>query len=107
MKANQQLEMCQKEAEEVTVLMKENMNKVFEREGNLARLEDRSEQLKNMASDFQKTAHTVERKTRWEKWRWYFIAGLIVLVIVVILIIIIATQLAGGGGEETPAAENP
>ncbi|XP_063788042.1 vesicle-associated membrane protein 5-like [Pseudophryne corroboree] len=102
--ASQALELCQQNAEEVKVLMKDNVEKVLEREGKLENLVVRSDELKSMASNFQKTAKTVELKTRWEKWRWYIIAGLIVLVIVVIIIIIVATQLSGGQAE---AAASP
>lgn len=105
--ADSKIDMCQREAEEVTVLMKNNVDKVFEREGKLANLEVRSEELKIMASDFQKTAQTVERKTRWEKWRWYFICAAIVLVIVIIIIIILAVKFGGGGGEAPSNLTNP
>ncbi|XP_068128488.1 vesicle-associated membrane protein 5 [Hyperolius riggenbachi] len=92
--ATRNLEACQKDTQEITLLMKNNVDKVFEREGKLENLEVRSEELKSMASNFQKTAQTVERKTRWEKWRWYIIGGIIIVVIVAILIIIVATQVA-------------
>lgn len=105
--ADSKIDMCQREAEEVTVLMKNNVDKVFEREGKLANLEVRSEELKIMASDFQKTAQTVEHKTRWEKWRWYFICAAIVLVIVIIIIIILAVKFGGGGGEAPSNPTNP
>ncbi|CAI9576340.1 unnamed protein product [Staurois parvus] len=45
--------MCQREAEEVTVLMKNNVDKVFEREGKLANLEVRSEELKSMVRSYE------------------------------------------------------
>ncbi|KAM3927168.1 vesicle-associated membrane protein 5 [Leptodactylus fuscus] len=93
---SQKLEECQRTAEEVAILMKDNVQKVFEREGKLENLDVRVDELKNMASSFQKTAQTVERKTRWEKWRWYIIAGGIVALVLIIVIIIIATQFSGG-----------
>eukprot|EP00079_Xenopus_tropicalis_P033798 XP_017947569.1 PREDICTED: vesicle-associated membrane protein 8 isoform X2 [Xenopus tropicalis] len=87
--ASNNLELCQRNAEEVKVLMKKNVDTVIEREGKISDLEDRSNDLLNMACNFQKTAQTVERHTRWQKWRWYIIAGGIVIVIVIILIVII------------------
>ncbi|XP_075711467.1 vesicle-associated membrane protein 5 [Rhinoderma darwinii] len=104
--ASQKLEECQQSAEEVKILMKHNVDKIFEREGKLENLEVRSGELKNMAISFQKTAQTVERKTRWEKWRWYIISGLIVLLALVIIIIIIVTQLSGGEEAPKTAAED-
>nr|DBA32115.1 TPA: hypothetical protein GDO54_007859 [Pyxicephalus adspersus] len=95
LQASQKLEQCQRDAEQVTVLMKNNVDKVFEREGKLEILEGRAEELKCMASNFQKTAQTVERKTRWEKWRWYIICAVIVIVILLIISIILAVQFSG------------
>ncbi|KAM4748174.1 vesicle-associated membrane protein 5 [Rhinophrynus dorsalis] len=95
--------MCQRNAEEVTVLMKNNVNKVIEREGKLSDMEERSQDLLSMATSFQKTAKTVERHTRWEKYRWYVICGGIVLLIVIIIVIVIVVVSQQGGGE----SENP
>ncbi|XP_056427281.1 vesicle-associated membrane protein 5-like isoform X2 [Hyla sarda] len=67
--ASQKLQECQRNADEVKVLMKDNVEKIFEREGKLENLEVRATELKEKACNFQKTARTVERKTRWEKWR--------------------------------------
>lgn len=94
--ADKKLEECQKNAEEVKVLMQDNVVKIFEREGKLENLELRSEELKNKAMNFQKTAQTVERKTRWEKWRWYIIAAVIGVLLLIIIIAIIASQFSGG-----------
>ncbi|XP_069799843.1 vesicle-associated membrane protein 5 isoform X2 [Dendropsophus ebraccatus] len=94
--ASQKLQDCQQAADEVKVLMKDNVDKIFEREGKLDKLEDRAEELKNMAVNFQKTAQTVERKTRWEKWRWYIISAGIVIVLLIIIIIIIISQMSWG-----------
>ncbi|OCT89989.1 hypothetical protein XELAEV_18018604mg [Xenopus laevis] len=87
--ASNNLELCQRNADEVKVLMKNNVDKVIEREGKISDLEDRSNDLLNMASNFQRTAQKVEQHTRWQKWRWYIIGGGIVAVVVIILIIII------------------
>lgn len=104
--ATKKLEECQQNAEEVKVLIQDNAVKLFEREGKLENLELRSEELKNKAMNFQKTAQTVERKTRWEKWRWYIIAGGIVVIVIIIVIIIIASQFGGGEVTSTPAVED-
>ncbi|KAM4676704.1 vesicle-associated membrane protein 5 [Discoglossus pictus] len=103
---NKNLELCQQNAEEVTILMKNNVNKVIEREGKLSDLEDRSEGLRNMATAFEKTARTVERRTRWEKYRLYFIGGAIIAAVILILIIILVVQFGGGSGGDTAPAED-
>ncbi|XP_069622749.1 vesicle-associated membrane protein 5 [Ranitomeya imitator] len=102
---SQKLEQCQRNAEEVKILMKDNVDKIFEREGKLDNLEVRADELKDMAMNFQKTAKIVERKTYWEKWRWYLIFGGIVILVVIIIIVIIAIQFTGGESEGASPAE--
>ncbi|KAM8972373.1 vesicle-associated membrane protein 5-like [Pelodytes ibericus] len=102
-KQNQNLEKARQGAEEVKILMKDNVEKVIEREGKLNDLDIRANELLSKATNFQKTAKTVERHTRWQKWRWYVISGIILLVVIAIIIIIIMTQL-GGGDSTAPVA---
>ncbi|XP_053320464.1 vesicle-associated membrane protein 5 [Spea bombifrons] len=104
-KSTQDLEMCQRQADEVKVLMKDNVEKVIEREGKLSELEGRSADLLNLANKFQKTSKTVERHTRWQKWRCYVIFGGIVLLVVVILIIVIVILVGGGGSSPEQAMQ--
>lgn len=104
--ATQKLEECQQNAEEVKVLIQDNALKLFEREGKLENLEVRSNELRNQAMNFQKTAQTVERKTRWEKWRWYIISGVIVVLLLIIIIAIIVSQLSGGEVTSTTVTED-
>ncbi|XP_056427280.1 vesicle-associated membrane protein 5-like isoform X1 [Hyla sarda] len=92
--ASQKLQECQRNADEVKVLMKDNVEKIFEREGKLENLEVRATELKEKACNFQKTARTVERKTRWEKWRWYIISAIVVFVLLFIIIAIILSQVS-------------
>ncbi|KAG8440966.1 hypothetical protein GDO86_006633 [Hymenochirus boettgeri] len=83
------LETCQQNADEVKVLMKDNVVKVMEREAKVSDLEGRSHALLTMATNFQKTAKTVERQTWRQKWRWYIVAGGTVIVLIIIIIIVI------------------
>lgn len=46
--AGKELERCQQQADEVTEIMLNNFDKVLERDGKLAELEQRSDQLLDM-----------------------------------------------------------
>lgn len=98
------LEDCQWKAVEPPIYMKENVDKGYNMEEQLADLVDDTDELENMASGFQERATAVERKMRREKLRSYIICAGVVLLILVILIIIVVIQFGGGGGE---APTNP
>lgn len=48
------MERCQRQADEVTEIMLNNFDKVLERDGKLAELEQRSDQLLDMVRDLGK-----------------------------------------------------
>ncbi|MEE6478908.1 hypothetical protein FKM82_012045 [Ascaphus truei] len=82
--------------------MTNNVNKVIEREGKVSELEVRSKNLLDMSCNFQKTARTVERQTRWKKWYWIII-GVGIALLVVIVAVILAIQLGGGSSSQSNA----
>ncbi|XP_029460137.1 vesicle-associated membrane protein 5 isoform X2 [Rhinatrema bivittatum] len=86
---SKKLEHCQKEADEVAVIMLNNVNSVIERDGKLNDLEVRSEKLLDMSANFVKTAVKVERKTRWKTTKCKIIAGVVVVVIFILLIVVV------------------
>nr|XP_020825176.1 vesicle-associated membrane protein 5 isoform X2 [Phascolarctos cinereus] len=67
--------------------MLNNFERVLERDGKLAELEQRSDQLLDMSSAFSKTTKTLAQKKRWENIRWRVILGLVVGALVVVLLI--------------------
>ncbi|KAI4873203.1 hypothetical protein NFI96_012242 [Prochilodus magdalenae] len=88
------LQQVQKDVDEVTVIMLDNLNKASEREGKLMELENRAEELQEKSKVFCKTAGQVKQKKRWENMKWKLImAGVVVGVIIVIIIIIVAVNL--------------
>ncbi|XP_012784046.1 vesicle-associated membrane protein 5 [Ochotona princeps] len=92
--AGKELERCQRQAEEVTEIMLNNFDKVLERDGKLAELEQRSDQLLDMSSAFSKTTKTLAQKKRWENARCRIYLGLAVaLSLLVILIVLLAVFL--------------
>ncbi|XP_028931874.1 vesicle-associated membrane protein 5 isoform X1 [Ornithorhynchus anatinus] len=98
--AGNNLELCQRQADEVTEIMLNNYERVLERDGKLSDLEQRSHQLLDMSSAFTKTTKTLAKKTYWEKWRCPLIVGLVlggvVLLLIVILLVVFLPRGEGG-----------
>uniref|UniRef100_A0A2K6EMI7 Vesicle-associated membrane protein 5 n=1 Tax=Propithecus coquereli TaxID=379532 RepID=A0A2K6EMI7_PROCO len=94
--AGKELERCQQQANEVTEIMLNNFDKVLERDGKLAELEQRSDQLLDMSSAFSKTTKTLAQKKRWENTRCRIYLGLVVggglLFILILLLAIFLPQ---------------
>ncbi|XP_034857055.1 vesicle-associated membrane protein 5 [Mirounga angustirostris] len=106
--AGTELERCQRQADEVTEIMLNNFDKVLERDGKLAELEQRSDQLLDMSSAFSKTTKTLAQKKRWENIRCRIYLGLVVggglLVLLIVLLAIFLPQ--GSGGSSAPQAQD-
>ncbi|XP_012353108.2 vesicle-associated membrane protein 5-like [Nomascus leucogenys] len=76
--AGKELEQCQRQANKVTEIMLNNFDKVLERDGKLAELEQCSDQLLDMSSAFSKTTKTLAQKKCWENIRCRIYLGLVV-----------------------------
>ncbi|XP_054433622.1 vesicle-associated membrane protein 5 isoform X1 [Pteronotus mesoamericanus] len=113
--AGKELERCQKQADEVTEIMLKNFDKVLERDGKLAELEQRSDQLLDMSSAFSKTTKTLAQKKRCENIRWRIYLGLVVggglLIILIVLLAIFLPQRSQGSSapqaQDAGAASGP
>ncbi|XP_037590617.1 vesicle-associated membrane protein 5 isoform X2 [Cebus imitator] len=71
--------------------MLNNFDKVLERDGKLAELEQRSDQLLDMSSAFSKTTKTLAQKKRWENIRFRIFLGLLgggLLIILIVLLVV-------------------
>ncbi|XP_028372034.1 vesicle-associated membrane protein 5 isoform X2 [Phyllostomus discolor] len=114
-KAGKELERCQQQADEVKEIMLKNFDKVLERDGKLADLEQRSDQLLDMSSAFSKTTKTLAQKKRWENTRWRIYLGLVVggglLIILIALLVIFLPQTSEGSSapqaQDAGAASGP
>ncbi|EGV93192.1 vesicle-associated membrane protein 5 isoform X1 [Cricetulus griseus] len=74
-----------------------NFDKVLERDGKLAELEQRSDQLLDMSSAFSKTTKTLAQKKRWEniRCRIYLglaVAGGLLIILIVLLVVFLPTS---------------
>ncbi|XP_029793584.1 vesicle-associated membrane protein 5 [Suricata suricatta] len=109
--AGKELERCQRQADEVTEIMLNNFDKVLERDGKLAELEQRSDQLLDMSSAFSKTTKTLAQKKRWENIRCRIYLGLAVggslLIILIVLLAIFLPQSSASQAQDAGAASGP
>ncbi|NXD45838.1 VAMP5 protein, partial [Copsychus sechellarum] len=75
---------CQREAEEVAELMRQNVARALEREGHLEQLQSRAQDLRQASEAFTRTTQTVTRRQRRRHRRWHLVAlglGLLLLFI--------------------------
>ena len=87
------LEPLVQQVEEVAVIMKENRDKVLEREGKLSDLDDRANNLHAAATKFNTNATNVKKKMWWENVKTKICIGVSSFIIVILIIIIILHQL--------------
>lgn len=107
--AGKELEQCQRQADEVTEIMLNNFGKVLERDGKLAELEKRSDQLLDMSSAFSKTTKTMARKKRWEniRCRIYLgaiVGGSLVIILIVLLAVFLSLSSKNSGASQAQGA---
>ena len=83
---NNRIQEVQGELDEVTSIMRQNIEKAIERDAELGVLEDKSEALVDGSLQFRNGATRLRRQMWWQDKRQL---ALIVLVVVIILLIII------------------
>ncbi|NWV80858.1 VAMP5 protein, partial [Dasyornis broadbenti] len=85
---------CQREAEEVAELMRQNVARALEREGHLEQLQSRAQDLQQASEAFTRTTQTVTRRQR-KRWRrWHLVALGLGLLLLFILGLALALALA-------------
>jgi hypothetical protein len=75
------------QVDETTQIMKNNIEKVLERDGKLGDLESRSEELSEGARRFDKKTNKLKWKMYWADKR--FLAGIIIVLLFLVLILVI------------------
>merc|ERR1739848_559741 len=83
-----QLSAAQRQVEEVTDIMRTNVEKVMERDGKLGDLSQRAEDLEVGTAQFKTAANRIQRKHFWENMKMKIIIGVVISVIVIIIIIV-------------------
>ncbi|NWW31944.1 VAMP5 protein, partial [Panurus biarmicus] len=85
---------CQREAEEVAELMRQNVARALEREGHLEQLQSRAQDLQQASEAFTRTTQTVTRRQRRRHRRWRLVALGVSLLLLFILGLALALALA-------------
>ncbi|CAA98946.3 V-SNARE coiled-coil homology domain-containing protein [Caenorhabditis elegans] len=81
------MQMAQAQVNEVIDVMRNNVNKVMERDVQLNSLDHRAEVLQNGASQFQQSSRTLRQKYWWQNIRMMIIIGLIAFLVIGIFLI--------------------
>ncbi|XP_027553399.1 vesicle-associated membrane protein 5-like [Neopelma chrysocephalum] len=86
---------CQRQAEEVTELMRQNVARAMEREGHLERLQSRAQDLRQASEAFTRSTRAVTRQQRRGQRRWLLVAlGLGLFLLLLLLGLGLALTLA-------------
>ncbi|GAB0200368.1 vesicle-associated membrane protein 5-like [Grus japonensis] len=83
---------CQREAEEVTELMKQNFTRALERDGRLCDLDSRAQELRAMGEAFTRSTRAVARQQRRGHRRWRL--GLAAIGLAALLLLLLTVGLA-------------
>jgi len=92
------LDQTKKQVDEVVVIMKQNVDKVLERDSKLTELDTRADALQAGAAQFETNATSLQRKFWWQNMKMNLIIGGVI--VIVIVIIILATTLPKKGGDD-------
>lgn len=85
---DRQLVQAQRQVDEVVGIMRDNMEKVLDRDGKIGDLEDKSESLLQGATQFNKSSKRLKRQMWWQDKQWMCYLILIVSVIITIIVIV-------------------
>merc|ERR1712154_555677 len=97
---------ARKQVDDVVGIMRENVEKVMERDQKLSDLDDRANQLADSGLQFSRSAKKVRRKYWWENLKMKLIMEGVALVILIIVIVVIVEK-TGGGGSDDPTTQTP
>ena len=78
----------QRQVDDTVDLMKNNVDKVFERDTKLSDLDSRADALQLESQQFEKTAEKVKNKYWWENMRMWIIIGVVVVVLIGVIVIV-------------------
>ncbi|CAF0911135.1 unnamed protein product [Adineta ricciae] len=99
MKIHPRFDNLQADVNQVVDVMKDNLEKVLERDAKLTTLENRADILQTGASQFTTNANKLKRKYWWKNIKMWAI--LIILIIVLIIIIVVAVTQSVKGGDSS------
>jgi len=74
------------QVEEITTIMKENVNKLFTRGDRLEDLDARSENLRSASSDFHTASSRLRKNLWWKEMRTRLILALLIVLVIITII---------------------
>lgn len=98
------IQQTQREVDDVLGVMRNNVDKVLERDGKLSELDQRAENLQVASSSFATNSTRLKKKYWWQNLKMKLIIGGVVLLVVIIIITIIVVKTTKGGGDSNPPA---
>ncbi|NXH38809.1 VAMP5 protein, partial [Dicaeum eximium] len=99
-----ELARCQREAEEVAELMRQNVARALEREGHLEQLQSRAQDLRQASEAFRRTTREVTQRQRRRHRRWHLLGlglGLLLLFILGLALALALARLSPGTATST------
>ncbi|NXI20844.1 VAMP5 protein, partial [Sterrhoptilus dennistouni] len=93
------LALCQREAEEVVELMRQNVARALEREGYLEQLQSRAQDLRQASEAFTRITQTMTQRQRRRHRRWHLVAlglGLLLLFILGLALVLALARSSPG-----------
>ncbi|XP_065189713.1 vesicle-associated membrane protein 2-like [Sycon ciliatum] len=85
---NSRIEQTQNQVNEVLGIMKNNVDKVLERDAKLGDLEDRAEHLTAGANQFERSAGMIKKKMWWKNVKMMIAVGVVVSIIIAVIVVI-------------------
>lgn len=83
--ASKKFQQTQAQVDEVVGIMRNNVEKVLERDQKLSELDDRADALQQGASQFEQQAGRLKRKYWWKDMKMMAILAVVILVILIIM----------------------
>ena len=85
--------------DEVVDVMRNNVDKIMERDANLQKLEQTAANLEEGSHQFQRTSVKLKKKMWWENQKMKLVFAGVAAVVVLIVIILIASQSSGSSND--------
>ncbi|XP_040572815.1 vesicle-associated membrane protein 3 [Lepeophtheirus salmonis] len=92
-------ENVQNQVDEVVTIMRENVNKVIQRDEKLGDLDDRAANLEANSNSFAASSVRLRRKYWWENLKMKLIIGGIFITVIVFIIIVLVFEFNGSNND--------
>merc|ERR1712002_1139947 len=100
------MEQTQAQVQEVVGVMRNNIDKVLERDTKLSDLDNRASNLEASSNMFQQSSRRLRKKYWWQNLKMKFWLGGCTILIVIVLILVIYFSVHKGGDENESHGNN-